>query len=52
MAILSLNLLIAIMGHTFTKVKESEKAHLTLARAKVIDSCEASLTQSEIDELK
>lgn len=45
--ILLLNLLIAIMGDTFDRVKRTEDAQLLKGRAKFIDACEAALSEAE-----
>jgi len=47
-----LNLLIAIMGDTFDRVKFSANAHLTMARASFVDECEAGLTPRQAENLK
>ena len=43
--ILLLNLLIAIMGDTFDKVKNPEESQVLMARASFIDASEASLSR-------
>jgi len=50
--VLLLNLLIAIMGDTYDRVKCTEECQLLIARAKFIDACEAELTEAEVDALK
>ena len=50
--IVLLNLLIALMGDTFDKVKDSEEAQLLLGRAKYVDACEAALTEAQKNEMK
>eukprot|EP00210_Caulerpa_lentillifera_P005581 g5338.t1 len=49
--IVLLNLLIAIMGDTFDRVKCTENSQLLLARARFIDACEAELTNREIEKI-
>lgn len=44
--ILLLNLLIAIMGDTFDRVKRTEEAQLLMGRARFIDACEAALSET------
>ena len=51
-SIVLLNLLIALMGDTFDKVKSTEDAQLLLGRAKFIDACEAAMSQKEKDKMK
>lgn len=46
--IVMLNMLIAIMGDTFDRVKDTEEEQLLMGRARFIDACEASLTQTQI----
>lgn len=50
--IVLLNLLIAIMGDTFDRVKSTEEAQMLLGRAKFIDACEAELGTAEKIEMK
>ena len=50
--IVLLNLLIALMGDTFDKVKNSEEAQLVLGRAKFVDACEAALSEAEKIKMK
>jgi len=50
--ILLLNLLIAIMGDTYDRVKCTEESQLLIARATFVDACEAEMSQSEVDKLK
>ena len=50
--ILLLNLLIAIMGDTFDRVKSCEEAQLLMGRAKFIDACEAALSKEQIIEME
>ena len=50
--ILLLNLLIAIMGDTFDKIKSSEESQRLMARAKFIDAYEASLRSKQRDEIE
>ena len=50
--IVLLNLLISIMGDTFDRVKDDEEAQLLVGRARFVDSCEASLTESERDRIE
>lgn len=49
--IVFLNLLISIMGDTFERVKSNEEGQMLMARAMIIDSCEASATKKEMDEI-
>lgn len=49
-SIVLLNLLIAIMGDTFDRVKSTEDAQLLMGRAMFIDACEAAMTEREKDE--
>lgn len=51
-AIVLLNLLIAIMGDTFDRVKSTEEAQLLMGRAMFIDACEASLREHEKNEME
>lgn len=51
-AIVFLNLLIAIMGDTYDRVKLTEEAELMKCRAMVIDDGEAAMTDKEIEEMK
>lgn len=51
-SIVLLNLLIALMGDTFDKVKSTEDAQLLLGRAKIIDACEAAMSQKQKDRMK
>ena len=41
--IVFLNLLIALMGDTFDRIKNSEEAQVLFGRAQIMDACEASL---------
>lgn len=50
--IVLLNLLIAIMGDTFDRVKDSEEIQLLIGRAKFIDACEAALSEAQKEEIK
>jgi len=46
------NMLIAIMGDTFDRVKSTEDEQLMYGRARFIDACKAGLSWEEIKELK
>eukprot|EP00210_Caulerpa_lentillifera_P005218 g4985.t1 len=46
--VVMLNMLIAIMGDTFDRVKNSEEEQLLLGKARFIDTCEAGLNDSEV----
>ena len=50
--VLLLNLLIAIMGDTFDRVRDSGEAHLWMGRAHFIDAGEHELSKSEIEKYK
>lgn len=50
--IILLNLLIAIMGDTFDRVKGTEDTQFLLGRADVIDDVEAMLSQQEKDRIE
>eukprot|EP00210_Caulerpa_lentillifera_P007789 g7433.t1 len=50
--IVMLNMLIAIMGDTFDRVKDTEEEQLLLGRARFIDACEAQLKQAAIDKIE
>ena len=50
--LLLLNLLIAIMGDTFERVRYSEESHLWKGRAQFIDACERELSESQIAEIE
>jgi len=47
-----LNMLIAIMGDTFDKVKIDEDVQIIFGRASFMDECEASLSAREIEEIE
>lgn len=47
-----LNMLIAIMGDTFDRVKNSEEEQLLLGKARLIDACEAALTEDEVQKIE
>eukprot|EP00210_Caulerpa_lentillifera_P008888 g8480.t1 len=51
-AIVMFNMLIAIMGDTFDKVKSTEEEQLLMGRARFIDACEAALTKREVKKLE
>eukprot|EP00210_Caulerpa_lentillifera_P007742 g7388.t1 len=50
--IVMLNMLIAIMGDTFDRVKSTEEEQLLLGRARFIDACEAQLSKNEIKKIE
>jgi len=50
--IVMVNMLIAIMGDTFDRVKSTEEEQLLMGRAMFIDACEAQLSKKEIEELE
>lgn len=50
--ILMLNMLIALMGDTFDRVKNTEEEQLLLGRARFIDACEAQLTRKQIENIE
>lgn len=50
--VVMLNMLIAIMGDTFDKVKIEEDVQIIIARARFIDAFEASLSTRQIKEIE
>lgn len=50
--IVLMNLLIAIMGDTFDRVKGTENTQFLLGRAGVIDDIESMLSDSQINEIE
>eukprot|EP00210_Caulerpa_lentillifera_P009034 g8622.t1 len=50
--IVMLNMLIAVMGDTFDRVKDTEEEQLLMGRARFIDACEAMLASKQIEELE
>eukprot|EP00210_Caulerpa_lentillifera_P007751 g7397.t1 len=50
--IVMVNMLIAIMGDTFDRVKSTEEEQLLMGRARFIDACEAQLSKKEINEIE
>jgi len=46
------NMLIAIMGDTFDRVKSTEEEHLLMGRARFVDACEAQLNEKEIEKIE
>jgi len=50
--IVMVNMLIAVMGDTFDRVKDTEQEQLLMGRARFIDACEASLSSKQIVELE
>jgi len=50
--ILMLNMLIALMGDTFDRVKSTEEEQLLFGRARFIDACEAQLTEKQIETIE
>eukprot|EP00210_Caulerpa_lentillifera_P007820 g7462.t1 len=50
--IVMVNMLIAIMGDTFDRVKSTEEEQLLMGRARFIDACEAQLSISDIDAIE
>lgn len=47
-----LNMIIAIMGDTFDKVKSEEEVQIIFGRAAFIDACEASLSTRQIRDIE
>ena len=47
-----LNFLISLMGDTFDRVKDDEKAELLSGCAEFIDACEASLSPAQYNQIK
>eukprot|EP00210_Caulerpa_lentillifera_P008455 g8067.t1 len=47
-----LNMLIAIMGDTFDRVKNEEEEQILMGRARFMDACEAALTDKESKEIE
>jgi len=47
-----INMLIAVMGDTFDRVKRSQEEQLLIGRARFIDACEAQLSEKEIEEIE
>lgn len=50
--IVMLNMLIAVMGDTFDRVKNDEDVQITIGRARFIDAYEASLNSRQIQEIE
>jgi len=50
--IVMLNMLIAIMGDTFDRVKSEEDVQITIGRACFMDAYEASLSVGQIREIE
>eukprot|EP00210_Caulerpa_lentillifera_P007787 g7431.t1 len=50
--IVMVNMLIAIMGDTFDRVKSTEEEQLLMGRARFIDACEAQLIEKGIEALE
>jgi len=50
--IVMVNMLIAIMGDTFDRVKSTEEEQLLMGRARFIDACEAQLSGKQIEEIE
>eukprot|EP00210_Caulerpa_lentillifera_P007840 g7482.t1 len=50
--IVMVNMLIAIIGDTFDRVKSSEEDQLLIGRARFIDACEAQLSNKDIEALE
>lgn len=50
--IVMFNMLIAIMGDTFDRVKSTQAQQLLMGRARFIDACEASLTNEKVIEIE
>jgi len=47
-----LNMLIAVMGDTFDRVKSAEEEQILMGRARFMDACEATLTDREIEQIE
>eukprot|EP00210_Caulerpa_lentillifera_P007783 g7427.t1 len=47
--IVMVNMLIAIMGDTFDRVKSTQEEQLLMGRARFIDACEAQLSEKDIE---
>eukprot|EP00210_Caulerpa_lentillifera_P007841 g7483.t1 len=50
--IVMVNMLVAIMGDTFDRVKSTEEEQLLMGRARFIDACEAQLSESNIQSIE
>eukprot|EP00210_Caulerpa_lentillifera_P007800 g7444.t1 len=50
--IVMVNMLIAIMGDTFDRVKSTEEEQLLMRRARFIDACEAQLSEKDIEAIE
>jgi len=50
--VVMLNMLIAIMGDTFDRVKNEEDVQIIIGRARFIDAYEASLSAKQIREVE
>eukprot|EP00210_Caulerpa_lentillifera_P007770 g7414.t2 len=50
--IVMVNMLIAIMGDTFDRVKSTQEEQLLMGRARFIDACEAQLREKDIEDIE
>ena len=50
--VIMLNLAISIMGDTFDRVSDGKGTALLFGQAELIDACEATLSQAQLDQIK